>query len=102
MIPGRFLSVYYVVNMLAPVLFLAFVYPSYRSQSGFHLKNGFTPFLSQEQEWAAMIFGNYVLKYRNHSTLDESVQKFFMHLKMLTVALCFGFNKSLGFWLIAG
>mmetsp|Transcript_17256 Transcript_17256/g.35548 ORF Transcript_17256/g.35548 Transcript_17256/m.35548 type:complete len:265 (-) Transcript_17256:63-857(-) len=102
-VPLRLFSLYYIINFSLPVLFLIFVYPKHRNARGLKLTSlGFTGVLTQEEEWVMMIVGSYLLKFRNHSTIDESVQKAFMHLKMLTLALCFQCNRTLGIYLSVG
>jgi len=103
MIPTRLFSLFYIAHFAVPIIFLALVYPNHRNTKHSKLTSlGFTGMLTQEEEWAAMMLGSYLLKLRNHSTIDESVQKAYMHLKMLTLALCFQCNKTLGMYLMAG
>ncbi|GMH82111.1 hypothetical protein TrVE_jg12981 [Triparma verrucosa] len=100
MIPSRFLTVFYAANFIVPILYFVIVYPKYR-KDGQLQQIGFSTVLTTEEEWVAMLFGSFMLKFRHHATIDESVQKFFMHLKMLSLALTFGCNRRMAYYLIA-
>ncbi|GMI16284.1 hypothetical protein TrLO_g11942 [Triparma laevis f. longispina] len=99
MIPTRFLSLYYFTNFLVPLLYFVLIYPKYRTDGNLQAI-GFSTVLNKEEEWIAMMVGTYLIKFRRHATIDESVQKFFMHLKVLSLALTFDCNRQMAYYLI--
>jgi thiol-disulfide isomerase/thioredoxin len=87
---ARFVSLYYLLNFGVPLMYLGFIYPSSRYEPASQcLTLGFSNYLTQEQETALMVFFTYLLKLRSHATIDESVQKLFMLLKLATVLFAF-------------
>lgn len=86
-------SLYYWVNLLVPIAYALYIYPPYRGQSTPALRVGFSGSFTNEQETCALIAFSYLLKMRSHATADESVQKFFMMGKVLTIVLTLLVNQ---------
>ena len=82
---SRFLSTYYLSNLLLPLLYLTLLYPMYRPLSKSLRQPGYSEYVTQEQEWCLMVLGSYLTKFRTHASWDESITKVFMHLKILTI-----------------